>query len=150
MKDEHRRFMKLAIAEACKAAARGEVPVGAVAVEDGKVIGTAHNLKETTGDPTAHAELLLIRELSKSKGDWRLTDVVIYTTLEPCIMCTGAMVHARIKACCYGACDPKFGGSGSLYDIPADPRLNHRFPCTGGILAQEIAEMMRDFFKARR
>ena len=144
------RFMRAAMAEAEKAAMIGEVPVGAVAVAGGVIIGGAVNDKELLADPTAHAEILLIRKIASLKESWRLIGVDIYVTLEPCVMCVGAMVQGRVNACYFGALDHKFGGAGSLYDIPEDPRLNHRFSCAGGYLADEIIEMMREFFKDLR
>ncbi len=143
-------FMREAIEEARKAMQIGEVPIGAVVVCGGVVVGRGHNLTETTTDPTAHAEIIAIREAARSIRNWRLTDCVIYSTVEPCVMCTGALVLARIKEVVYGVPDPKFGGSVSLYSIPTDIRLNHNFKVRKGPFGDEIAAMMREFFQKLR
>ncbi len=143
-------FMREAIKEARKAFEMGEVPVGAVVVCDGQIISRAHNLMESTHDPTAHAEILAIRAAASSRTNWRLTDCILYSTVEPCIMCTGALILARIREVVYGVPDPKFGGSVSLYSIPTDIRLNHNFKVRKGPFGEEIAGMMRDFFRRLR
>jgi len=143
-------FMALAIAQAQKAWAVGEVPVGAIVVRQGQVFTVAHNLRESIQDPTAHAECLAIREAARLLGSWRLDDCTVYVTLEPCAMCAGAMVLARIARCVYGCADPKGGFMGSLGDLAAHPRLNHRFPVKAGVLADPCAELLRGFFRERR
>ena len=133
-----------------EAAERGEVPVGAVAVHEGRVVGRGQNAREGARDPTAHAELLAVQEAARTLGRWRLTGVTVYVTLEPCAMCAGAMVLARIDRLVLGASDPKAGACGSLRALTADPRLNHRFPVERGVLAEEAGELLRAFFRARR
>ncbi len=147
---DDRFFMREAINEARKALEIGEVPIGAVVVCNGKIVGRGHNLTESTNDPTAHAEILAIREAAKTLKNWRLTDCILYSTVEPCIMCTGALILARVKEVVYGVPDPKFGGSVSLYSIPTDVRLNHNFKVRKGPFGDEIAQMMRDFFRNLR
>jgi len=142
--------MQEALALAREAGVRGEVPVGAVAVHDGVIVGRGANAREGVADPTAHAELVAIREAARRLGRWRLSGVTLYVTLEPCAMCAGAMVLARIDRLVYAAGDPKAGAVGSLMDLSADPRLNHRFPVTRGVLADEAGELLRAFFRARR
>jgi tRNA(adenine34) deaminase len=139
-------YMALALDEARAAAAIGEVPIGALVVCDGAVVARAHNLREVDADPTAHAELLAIREASQRLGRWRLSDCTVYATLEPCPMCAGVMHQARIERLVYGAPDPKAGAVGTLYDLSNDERLNHRFAVTSGVLADESAALLRDFF----
>lgn len=143
-------WMKIALQEAEKAAEIGEVPVGAVIVRDGQIIGRGYNQTERLKDPTAHAEILAITSACQTVGDWRLDKSVLYCTLEPCSMCAGAAVLARIEKIVFGASDPKFGACGSIFNIPVEPRLNHRVELTGGIMADEIAEMMRLFFREIR
>jgi tRNA(adenine34) deaminase len=143
-------FMREALALARAAGDRGEVPVGAVAVFEDRVVGRGANARESTNDPTAHAELLAIQEAARTLGRWRLTGVTLFVTLEPCAMCAGAMVLARIDRLVYAASDPKAGAAGSLTDLTADPRLNHRFPVERGLLADEAGELLRAFFRARR
>jgi tRNA(adenine34) deaminase len=143
-------FMQKAIQEAGEAARKGEVPIGAVIVLNGQIIAKAHNLRETTGDPTAHAEVLAIREAAKVKRHWRLLGATLYTTLEPCPMCAGAMVMARINRLVYGASDPKAGAAGSIMNIVQDLRLNHRLDVTGGVMEQECGFLLKDFFKGKR
>lgn len=139
--------MRLALEEADAAAEKGEVPIGCVVVSrDGVVLARGHNLRETDEDPTAHAEVVAIREAAKAIGSWRLEGATLYVTLEPCVMCTGAIVNSRIARVVYGAADPKAGACGSLYEIGADTRLNHRFPSEGGMLAEESALRLRAFF----
>ena len=131
-------------------ALRGEVPVGAVIVREGEVIAEAHNRTVEDSDPTAHAEALAIRRAARSLGDWRLEDCTLYTTLEPCALCAGAVVLARIPRLVFGAADPKAGMAGSLENLVQDPRLNHRVELLGGVLAEESGDLLRDFFRARR
>ena len=142
--------MREALRLAAEAGAAGEVPVGAVAVCDGLIVGRGRNGREGDLDPTAHAELLAIQDAARTLGRWRLTGVTIYVTLEPCAMCAGAMVLARIDRLVLGATDPKAGAVGSLQDLSADPRLNHRFPVERGLLGEEAGELLRAFFRARR
>lgn len=143
-------FMREALAEARAAAGEGEVPVGAVIVLDGEIIGRGRNLRETTGDPTAHAEVVAIREAGGRLGHWRLEGATLYVTLEPCAMCAGAMVLARIQRLVFGARDPKAGAAGSLMDIVRDLRLNHRLDVTEGVLEAECGGILREFFRRRR
>ncbi len=142
--------MREALALAGEAGARGEVPVGAVALLDGRIVGRGANARESANDPTAHAELLAIQDAARTLGRWRLTGVTVVCTLEPCAMCAGAMVLARIDRLVYAASDPKAGAVGSLLDLSQDPRLNHRFPVEQGPLAEEAGELLRTFFRARR
>jgi tRNA(adenine34) deaminase len=144
------RPMREALLLAREAAARGEVPVGAVALFEGRVVGRGANARESARDPTAHAELLAIQDAARALGRWRLTGVTLLVTLEPCAMCAGAMVLARIDRLVYGATDPKAGAVGSLMDLSADPRLNHRFPVERGVLGEEASELLRAFFRDRR
>ncbi|CAN5234048.1 tRNA adenosine(34) deaminase TadA [soil metagenome] len=143
-------MMRLALREADRAAEKGEVPVGAVVVRGEELLASAHNERETTKDPTAHAELLAIRRAAHELGGWRLTGCILYVTLEPCPMCAGALHAARIDRLVYAAPDPKAGAAGSLYDLPTDPRLNHIYPYTAGVLQTESATLLRDFFRQRR
>jgi tRNA(adenine34) deaminase len=142
--------MRIALAEARAAQLHGDVPVGAVVVRDGIVIAARHNERELTGDPTAHAEVLAIRDAAAAVGHWRLSDCTLFVTLEPCVMCAGALVNARIGALVYGATDPKAGAVASLYTVCSDARLNHRPPVAGGLLAAEAGQVLRDFFAVRR
>jgi tRNA(adenine34) deaminase len=142
--------MRLALKEAEKAAEKDEVPVGAVIVFEGAVIGRAHNQKELLRDPTAHAEMLAITQAAEALNNWCLMDATIYTTLEPCAMCTGAMVHARVKRLVFGAYDPKAGAAGSVINLAQHPSLNHRIEVTGGVLAEECGKMLSDFFLEKR
>ncbi len=132
------------------AATRGEVPVGAVVVREGRVIGRGYNLRETTGDPTAHAEILALREAAAEVGWWRLLDCTLYVTLEPCPMCAGALVNARVARLVYGCTDPKAGAVDTMFHVPTEPRLNHRLQVTSGVRSEECAEALRAFFRARR
>lgn len=143
-------FMRLALAEAQKAAAVGEVPVGAVFVEDGRVISSAYNLREHAQDPTAHAELIALRAACVRAETWRLDRATCYVTLEPCPMCAGALVAARVPRVVWGANDPKAGAVVSLYEIGRDARLNHRFEAVSGVLETECASVLKDFFAALR
>ena len=140
------KFMRLAVAEAEKARARGEVPVGAVIVVDGEVVGRGHNLREIRDDPTAHAEIFALRRAGRMLGSWRLVGATLYVTLEPCVMCIGAIVNARVERLVYGPRDPKAGAVDSLYDIARDTRLNHRVAVTSGVLEEELGRMLSDFF----
>ncbi len=144
------RWMREALALARAAGERGEVPVGSVAVFEDRIVGRGTNARESARDPTAHAELVAIQEASRTLGRWRLTGVTVFATLEPCAMCAGAMVLARIDRLVYGASDPKAGAAGSLMDFTSDARLNHRFPVERGVLADEAGELLKAFFRARR
>jgi tRNA(adenine34) deaminase len=148
MNDES--FMREAMAEAARAAAIGDIPVGAVAVYRGEVVARAHNQKESQRDPTAHAELLVIRETARVLGGWRLSDVTIYCTLEPCPMCAGAMLQARLARLVYAVDDPKAGAAGSVVDLLRDSRFNHVVDVRSGVLQAEVAALMSEFFTALR
>lgn len=143
-------WMRHALDEARRATEHGDVPVGAVAVLDGAIIARAHNRREIDGDPTAHAELLAIREASRVIGHWRLESVTLYCTLEPCAMCAGAMILARLPRLVVGAPDPKAGAGGSVMDLLAHPALNHRVEVTSGVLADEAADLLVRFFARLR
>jgi tRNA(adenine34) deaminase len=145
-----RAAMLQALDEARRAEAHGDVPVGAVVVRDGHVIAARHNERELTGDPTAHAEVLALRDAAVAVGHWRLDDCDLYVTLEPCPMCAGAIVNSRIRRVVFGATDPKAGAVRSLYQVADDPRLNHRATIEGGVLADESAALLKAFFAARR
>lgn len=142
--------MALALEEANAAAAKGEVPVGAVVVRGGEVLARAHNLRETTDDPTAHAEVLAVREAAAKLGSWRLDGCTLYVTLEPCFMCAGALVNARLPRLVFGAPDPKAGAVGSLADVARDARLNHRIEVRSGVLGDACGAVLKTFFGARR
>ena len=142
--------MRLALEEARLAAAEGEVPIGAVVVYDDEVIARGHNRREVDEDPSAHAEFSAMTAAARALGRWRLTGCTVYVTLEPCLMCAGLMVNARIDRCVYGAPDPKGGALGTLYDVSHDERLNHEFEVTPGVLADESAGLLSEFFRARR
>lgn len=148
--DKDIRFMRHALRQAEAAWALGEVPIGSVVVHDGEIVGLGHNLRETDHDPTAHAEVIAIREAATHLGSWRLTGCTLYATIEPCPMCAGALVNARVDRLVYGAPDPKAGAVDTLFDIVRDPRLNHRVEVTAGILADECAALMRAFFRELR
>lgn len=143
-------FMREALVLARQAGALGEVPVGAVAVKDGAVLGRGSNRREVDEDPFAHAELLAMQQAAKALGVWRLTGVTVYVTLEPCTMCAGALVLARVSRLVFGAADPKAGAVGSLYNLAQEPRLNHRVEVTGGVLADECGAALKAFFAALR
>ncbi|TWT47291.1 tRNA adenosine(34) deaminase TadA [Botrimarina hoheduenensis] len=143
-------YMQRALDEARAAAAEGEAPVGAVIVSRGEIIAAAHNLRETLRDPTAHAEMIAITQAAESLGAWRLEGCTLYVTLEPCPMCAGAIVQARVPRVVYGAIDPKAGAAQSLYQLLTDERLNHRVDVTAGVLAEPCGEILREFFRARR
>jgi len=138
--------MHLALAEAARAVAHNDVPVGAVALVDGTVVATRHNERELGRDPTAHAEILALRDAAMALGTWRLSNVTVVVTLEPCAMCAGAMVAGRVGRLVFGAPDPKAGACGTLYQLCADPRLNHELPVTGGVLAEECGRVLERFF----
>jgi len=148
--DIDENFMRLAIKEALKAADEDEVPVGCVISYEGKVIGRGYNRTESLQDPTAHAEMLAITSAADYLGSWRLTGATVYCTLEPCAMCAGALVLARVDRIVFGASDPKFGACGSIFNIVSDPRTNHRMSVTMGLLKNESAAMMQEFFKIKR
>ena len=143
-------FMQAALDEADIAKSKHEVPVGAIIVLDGKIIGRGHNLPISTNDPTAHAEIVAIREAAKTVGAYRLPGATMYVTLEPCVMCVGAAVHARISIIKYGARDEKAGALGSVYDIGRDGRLNHTIDVHSGLMEPECAAILREFFQNRR
>lgn len=142
--------MELALQQARLAASLGEVPVGAVLVRDDEVIGRGHNRRELDNDPTAHAEIVAIRRAAATEKAWRLTGTTMYVTIEPCPMCAGALVLARVSRLVFGAADPKTGATGTLYNIVQDERLNHRVDVTAGVLADECRAVMQQFFRARR
>lgn len=142
--------MRIALEEAQAAGNAGEVPVGAVVVRNGEIIARRHNEREATGDPTAHAEVLALRDASEALGRWRLDDCTLVVTLEPCIMCAGALVNARIGKLVYGAADLKGGATASLYNVMSDPRVNHNPPVEHGVLASECAALLQDFFSSKR
>ena len=143
-------FMRIALHQARKAPAHDDVPIGAVAVSGGEVIARAHNERELTGDPTAHAEILVLRRSAEVTGSWRLSDVSVYSTVEPCPMCAGAMIAARVRRLVYGAPDLLGGAAYSLYNIVQDPRLLHRCELTSGVLREECTELVQGFFRDRR
>lgn len=147
---DHNYWMGKAIREARKAERLGEVPIGAVIVREGAIIGRGHNLRESRHDPVAHAELLAVRQAARRSGNWRLTGAILYVTLEPCVMCMGALILARIDTVVFGCRDPKAGAAGSLYDLSCDPRLNHRFPLIAGVRGEECSAMLSQFFSALR
>jgi tRNA(adenine34) deaminase len=147
-RDEY--FMRLALREARRALEHDDVPIGAVAVRAGEVIGAGHNEREVRQDPTAHAELIALREAAHAVGGWRVLETVLYVTLEPCAMCAGAIVLARIPRVVFGAADPKAGAAGSVLDVLDEERLNHRPEVAGGLLAGECGALLKEFFTARR
>ncbi len=142
--------MRLALREAARALEHEDVPIGAVVVREGEVIGAAHNERELRADPTAHAEMIALRDAARSLGSWRVLDAVMYVTLEPCAMCAGAIVLARIPRVVFGTTDPKAGAAGSVFNILAEPRLNHRPQVESGLLAEECGDLLRAFFAPRR
>jgi tRNA(adenine34) deaminase len=147
---DHESFMEQALDLAEAAAALGEVPVGAIIVHDGRVIGRGHNLRQTSKDPTSHAEIAAIREAADTIGDWRLEETILYVTLEPCAMCAGAIVNARIPTVVYGCDDPKAGAVRTLFTLLEDDRLNHRCEVVPGVLADRAADMLSGFFEGLR
>lgn len=144
------RFMTLALDEARKAGQRGEVPVGALLVQNGSVVASRGNERELRRDPTAHAEMLVLRDAAAILGGWRVLDATLYVTLEPCPMCAGALVQARVARLVYGAPDPKAGAAGSVLDLTGHAKLNHRVEVSGGLLAEESGTIMKGFFANRR
>lgn len=150
MSSEHSPYIQAALELADRAAARGEVPVGSVVVKDGAIIASGYNLRESWNDPTAHAELIAIRRAAQRLGSWRLEGCTVYVTLEPCPMCAGAMVQARILRCVYGCRDPKGGFVGTLADLSSFPGLNHRFEVLGGVEEEACAERLKRFFHELR
>lgn len=147
---DHAAYMREALAEASKAYALGEVPIGAVVVLNGKIVGRGHNLRETLIDSTAHAEILAMREAARNSSDWRLSEAVLYSTIEPCAMCAGALVQFRVKLLVYGAADLKAGAVDSVMDVVREPRFNHQVAVLSGVLAEECSEIIRRFFKELR
>ncbi|MGA2193138.1 MAG: tRNA adenosine(34) deaminase TadA [Nitrospirota bacterium] len=145
-----RKFMEIALSEARAALAEGEVPVGAVVVVSGEVVSVAHNRREQGHDPTAHAEVLALRDAGMRLGRWRLPEATVYITKEPCVMCAGALMHARAARVVYGAHDPKYGAVFGIYNILGDERLNHRAQVSSGIMADECLSLLREFFEGRR
>jgi tRNA(adenine34) deaminase len=143
-------FMHLALREAERALEHDDVPIGAVVVREGEVVAVGHNERELRQDPTAHAELIALRGAARAAGSWRVLDSVLYVTLEPCAMCAGAIVLARVPRVVFGASDPKAGACGSVLDVLSEPRLNHRPEVSGGLLAMESAELLTGFFASRR
>ena len=143
-------FMRLALHEAAQAPLHADVPIGAVVVRREEVLAAAHNERELRQDPTAHAELIALRRAAVEVGSWRLLDAVLYVTLEPCAMCAGAIVLARVPSVVFGAYDPKAGACGSVLDVLGEPRLNHRPNARGGVLAEDSSQLLGDFFAARR
>jgi tRNA(adenine34) deaminase len=147
-RDEY--FMRLALREAERALEHADVPIGAVVAREGEVIAAAHNERELRQDPTAHAEIIALREAARATGSWRILGAVMYVTLEPCAMCAGALVLARVPRVVYGTTDPKAGAAGSVLDVLSEPRLNHRPEVAGGLLAEESAGLLTEFFRTRR
>ena len=143
-------WMRAALSEAEDAAREGEIPVGCVIVRDDQIIARGHNLREQTGDPTAHAEIVAIRRAAQALGCWKLEDCALYVTLEPCPMCAGAISQARVARLIYGASDPAYGSAGSVYRIPEDPAFNHFCRSDGGVLEGECRALLEDFFRRRR
>lgn len=148
--DHDLQFMHMALQQAALAPAVGEVPIAAVLVQEGQVLAAAHNHRETSQDPTAHAELIVIRQAAQLLHSWRLTETTLYVTLEPCAMCAGAIVQSRIARLVFGAWDPKAGACGSIFDIPAERRLNHWVEVVGGLLEQESQALLQEFFRQLR
>ena len=147
---DHEQFMRRALALAAQAAASGEVPVGAVVVHDGRIIGEGFNQPISTHDPTAHAELVALRAAARTVRNYRLTDATLYVTVEPCLMCVGAMIHARIGLVVYGATEPKAGALQSMTNAHELPGLNHRLKVLGGVLAEDSRQLLQTFFQSRR
>ena len=150
LKEDDLVFMRIALEQAAQSAAIGEVPIGAVLVHHGTIVAQSHNHRETWQDPTAHAEMIVIRESAKMLGRWRLIDTTLFVTLEPCAMCLGGIILARIPRLVFGATDPKAGACGSVLDFASNPRLNHRVEVAGGVLAEDSQRMLTQFFKAIR
>jgi len=143
-------WMRKALAQATQASLKQEVPIGAIAVQNGKIIARAHNLRESKQDPLGHAEIYLISKISKKIKSWRLNNVTVYVTLEPCLMCMGALLQARVGRLVYGCKDPKAGACGSLYDFSQDMRLNHRIEVLSGVLEKESSQILSEFFQTLR
>jgi tRNA(adenine34) deaminase len=151
MKDlNHEYYINECLKEAQKALEKDEVPVGAVIVHKGRIIARAHNQKETLKDPTAHAEMIAITQAASFLDNWRLEDADIYVTMEPCLMCAAALVHARVKRIIYGTDDPKAGGCGSIFNIVSEKRLNHRIEVISGVLKEECQDILKEFFRKKR
>ena len=148
--EEDQKWMREAITEASKAEALREVPIGAVIVKDGQIIGRGYNLRETSHDPTAHAEIIALREASAALGAWRLLDCTLYVTLEPCPMCAGAIIQSRVKRVVYGTIDPKAGCAGTLMNLLQEPRFNHETELSTGVLQEECASLLTTFFRRLR
>ena len=148
--DDDRMWMRVALEEAERALESGDVPIGAIAVQRGEIIGRGYNRREADKDPTAHAEMIAMREAAAALNRWRLDKVTLYCTLEPCAMCAGAMVLARLPRLVYGATDPKAGAAGSVFDLTRHHRLNHRVQVEGGLYAEESAQLIRAFFRKLR
>ena len=146
----HQYWMQRAMAEAGRAQDKDEVPIGCIIVKDGRIIARGHNLRETSQDPAAHAELIAIRKAARKLGSWRLLDTALYVTLEPCLMCMGAIILARIPTVVFGCFDPKGGAAGSLYDLSDDPRLNHRVQLVPAVLEEECSRQLSAFFSGLR
>jgi tRNA(adenine34) deaminase len=144
------KFMIIALDLAATAAQQGETPVGAVVVQDDRIIGRGYNRVEIEKDPTAHAEILALREAARTTGDWRLPEATVYVTLEPCIMCAAALLHARVRRLVYGTRDDRWGGVGSLFDLSHDPRINHQLEVVSGVMKEEAAELLQGFYKGLR
>ena len=143
-------YMQAALAEAERARAKGEVPIGAVIVLDDKIVGRGHNLRETSNDPTTHAEMVAIREAAEAIGHWRLLDTTLYVTLEPCVMCMGAIILARIPRLVFACRDPRAGAVGSIYDFSQDQRFNHKVEVTSGVLGEACSDILSAFFRELR
>ena len=150
MSDSDSDYMRMALELAAQAAAAGEVPVGAVVVQDGVVVGRGYNQPITRADPSSHAEIMALRDAGQTLGNYRLSGCDLYVTLEPCVMCCGAIMHARIRRVIFGAGDPKTGACGSVVDLFSEPRLNHHATVTGGVMADEAVILLQDFFAGRR
>jgi len=151
MNQHHVKFMKMALNEARKAGQKAEVPIGAVLIaEHGEILAAAHNQTITMGDPTAHAEILALREGARKINNYRLLKTSLYVTIEPCVMCMGAVYHARVANIIFGAQDPKWGAAGSIYDFAADKRLNHNVEIVAGVCAEECRSLLQQFFRCRR
>ncbi len=151
MEPFHEKYMRLALSEAKKAGQMGEVPIGAILVsENGTILSATHNRTIALADPTAHAEILALREAARKINNYRLLNTALYVTVEPCIMCMGAIVHARISQVVFGASDPKWGAAGSLYNYAEDDRLNHRLEITKGVCEQDCRTLMQEFFRGKR
>lgn len=147
---EDTTYMQAAIAEAQRARDKGEVPIGAVIVHEGQIIGRGHNLRETSNDPTSHAEMVAIRQAAEAIGHWRLLETTLYVTLEPCVMCMGAIILARIPRLVYACRDPRAGAVGSIYDFSSDERFNHQVDVVEGVLGEQCSTMLSDFFQELR